>query len=149
MALDPQARLVLDAIAKQNRPELSTLSPDIAREDSLRRARSLPPGPEAVVSEESIPGPSQPMPVRVYRPPGSEGRVLPALVYFHGGGFVVGSLDQSDADCRRLATAVPCAVASVDYPLAPEHRFPEVPDACLAATRWVYDHAAELALDPR
>ena len=79
MALDPQARLVLDAIAKQNRPELSTLSPDIAREDSLRRARSLPPGPEAVVSEESIPGPSQPMPVRVYRPPGSEGRVLPAL----------------------------------------------------------------------
>ena len=76
------------------------------------------------------------------------GRPLPLLVFFHGGGFVVCDLGTHDALCRNLCAGAGCVVASVDYRLAPEHRFPAAPDDCLAATRWAAEHAAELGADP-
>lgn len=147
MPLDPQARVVLDAIAKLNQPDISTTEPALAREFSNARARSLPPGPDALVTARSFPGPHGDIPVRIYRPIGSEGRKLPVALHFHGGGFVMGSLDQADPDCRRVATGVPCTVVNVDYPLAPEQRYPAAPEACFAAVRYVHDHADELAID--
>src|SRR5205823_5254173 len=72
----------------------------------------------------------------------------PALVFFHGGGWVVGSIDGSDATCRSLANAAGCVVVSVDYRLAPEHKFPAAAEDCYAATRWVADNAGAIGVDP-
>jgi acetyl esterase len=115
----------------------------------LLRANTLPQGeptPVAAVENRTIPGPGGPLPVRIYRP--REGATLPLLVYFHGGGWVVGNLDSHDTVCRDLAIAGDCVVMAVDYRLSPEHRFPAAPDDCLAAVRWAADHAAELGIDP-
>src|SRR5690242_4752311 len=117
MPLDPQARFILDAIAQLNLPDITTLSPDAAKASAAQRAQRIPPGPDAAVEERSIPSPSGPMPVRIYRPLGSAQQRLPAVVFFHGGGFVIGNIQQADADCRRLATGVPCAAVNVEYPL--------------------------------
>jgi acetyl esterase len=113
----------------------------------LLRANTLPQGeptPIASIENRSIPGPGGPLPVRIYRP--REG-VLPLLVYYHGGGWVVGDLDSHDSVCRDLALAGDCVVMAVDYRLSPEHRFPAAPDDCLAALRWAAGHAAELGID--
>jgi acetyl esterase len=90
-------------------------------------------------------GPAGRQSVRVYRPR-SDGP-LPVLFYFFGGGWVVGSLDTSDAICRALAGMVPCVIVSVGYRLAPEHPFPAAVDDCYAAVKWVADHASELGAD--
>ena len=97
------------------------------------------------IFEIEIPGPAGPLPLRVYRPPG-EGP-FPVLMYFFGGGWVVGSLHTSDSICRALSTMVPCVVVSVGYRLAPEHPFPAAPDDCYAAVKWVADHASEIGAD--
>jgi acetyl esterase len=88
------------------------------------------------------------IPLRMYRPlVAVPDRPLPALVYFHGGGWVIGDLDTHDTLCRELANGAGCAVISVDYRLAPEHRFPAAFDDSLAATRWVRHQAGTLGLD--
>ena len=74
-------------------------------------------------------------------------RALPVLVYYHGGGWVIGDLETHDTLCRELANGAGCAVVAVDYRLAPEQRFPAAVDDCLAATYWIARHAAELGLD--
>ena len=99
------------------------------------------------VADRALPGPQGPVRVRVYDPEGSV-RPLPVLVYFHGGGWVYGSLDTHDGVCRALAARTPCVVASVDYRLAPEHRFPAAVEDAWAATAWVAEHAASLGADP-
>jgi len=101
------------------------------------------------VDELLVPGPADAPEVRVrrYRPTDHEGP-LPALVYIHGGGFVVGSLDLYDADARRIAAEVGALVLSVDYRLAPEHPFPAGLEDCYATLVWLTDHAAELGVDP-
>jgi acetyl esterase len=101
------------------------------------------------VDELLVPGPAGAPQVRVrrYRPTDLEAP-LPALVYLHGGGFVVGSLDLYDADCRRIAAEVNAVVVSVDYRLAPEHPFPAGLEDCYAALVWLADQAAELDVDP-
>jgi acetyl esterase len=87
--------------------------------------------------------------VRLYCPAGSEASdVLPALIYYHGGGWLLGGLDSHDVVCRRFANAARCRVVSVDYRMAPEARFPAAVDDSLAATQWVFDNAATLAIDP-
>ncbi|NWF30220.1 alpha/beta hydrolase [Streptomyces sp. PKU-EA00015] len=94
-----------------------------------------------------IDGPAGPLTLRVYRPEKESDEPLPVLVYFFGGGFVVGSLDTSEAICRALASMVPCVVVSVGYRLAPEHPFPAATEDCYAAVRWVAENASRIGAD--
>ncbi|HET9149648.1 MAG TPA: alpha/beta hydrolase [Alphaproteobacteria bacterium] len=94
-----------------------------------------------------IPGPGGSIPVRIYTPRDIPARPLPALVYYHGGGFVLGGLESYDAVCRALCNASGCLTIAVDYRLAPEHRFPAAVDDAEAALAWVAAHAEELAID--
>jgi acetyl esterase len=103
-------------------------------------------GPESVSGEDLVvPGPAGDIPVRVYRP-GAVDRP-PVLVYFHGGGFVIGNIAGSDRECRLMAEEAGCAVVSVEYRLAPEHPYPAAPDDCWAAVQWVVAHGDELNVD--
>jgi acetyl esterase len=99
----------------------------------------------ARVEDRTIPGPAQPIPIRVYWP--IIGRKLPVLVYFHGGGWVIGNLDQVDAQCRALANGAQCVVVNVDYRLAPEHKFPAAVEDAYAAVQYVSERAAEFDAD--
>lgn len=99
------------------------------------------------VTDRTIPGPHGDIAIRVYSPSESA-RALPMLVYFHGGGFVIGSLDSHDHVLRRLARHAGVVVVSIDYRLAPEHRFPVPVEDALAGARWCFEHAASLGADP-
>ena len=147
MALDPQARELLDGIEAMGNPPMWEQTPEDARAGFLMLAAIAGPPEEAVPAEDrSVPGPHGDIPVRVYRPK-SDGP-LPVVVYFHGGGFVIGDITTHDTTCHRIAAGVPAVVVSVDYRLAPEHAFPAAVDDCEAATQWVSAHAAELGADP-
>jgi acetyl esterase len=150
MALDPQAANVLELIVKAGRPPYHQLSPKEARQLFLEtRPASTPPAPQiGNVRDVTAEGPLGAIPLRVYRPAGaSDSRPLPALVYFHGGGWVIGDLETHDVICRQLTAEAGISVISVDYRLAPEHKFPAAVDDAWAATRWVAAHAADLAVD--
>jgi acetyl esterase len=145
--LHPQAKALLELIERVGLPPTHTLPPDEARRFYReRRSYTQPPVPEvASVAEMKADGT---IPLRLYRPLGSDAATaLPLLVYFHGGGWVIGDLDTHDTLCRELANGAGCAVASVDYRLAPEHPFPAAVDDAIAATRWLQRHAASLQLD--
>ena len=101
------------------------------------------------VEDRWIHGADDTLRVRVYEPEPRSSRARPLLLYFHGGGFVIGALDSHDAVCRHVAARARCVVASVDYRLAPEHRFPAAPRDAIAAFRWAASHAEELGVDPR
>jgi acetyl esterase/lipase len=101
----------------------------------------------ALVRDVAMPGPGGPLPLRVYSPTDAGAAPMPALVFFHGGGWVAGDFDTHDGLCRRLAAAAGCRVIAVGYRLAPEHPFPAAFDDALAATRWIATHAAELGVD--
>jgi acetyl esterase len=106
------------------------------------------PVPVGAVRNFTIPGPDGPIPSRLYLPPSEPGPAgHPMLVFFHGSGFVLLDLDTHDDLCRRLCAGASCLVLSVDYRLAPEHKFPAAPDDCLAATRWAAEHALSLGGD--
>src|SRR4029077_9578360 len=94
-----------------------------------------------------MPGPAGPLGLRVYTPVAAGGAALPAILYLHGGGFVVGDLDCYDGLCRTLANESGCRVISVDYRLAPEHPFPAAVDDCFAAFRWVQANASDISVD--
>jgi acetyl esterase len=146
MALHPQCRTFLDQLAAMGGPPLHELTPGEAR------ARVLPPElggeeqPVHTITNRKIPGDGGLLAVRVYRP--SAAPSLPGLVYFHGGGFVLGGLDMNDRPCRALANASGCVVVSVDYRLAPEHQFPAAADDAYAATAFVAANAASFGIDP-
>jgi acetyl esterase len=148
--LHPQAQAFLDLLAARGVPPTHTLSPDEARSIYRdRRAFTQPdPPPVAEMRELSADGPHGPIPLRLYRPMGSKAEaLLPVLVYYHGGGWVIGDLETHDTLCRQLANQAECAVLAVDYRMGPEHRFPAAVDDVLAATRWVRAHAASLGVD--
>lgn len=148
--LHPQARALLDFIEARGIPPTHTLSPAEARAFYRdRRAATQPEAPQvAQVRELKAEGPHGAIPMRLYRPLGAAAdAALPVLVYFHGGGWVIGDLDTHDVLCRSLANGAGCAVASIDYRMGPEHRFPAAVDDVLAATRWVRREAASLGLD--
>jgi acetyl esterase len=149
-ALDPQAKAVLDLILKSGRPAYHQLSPKDARQ-LFRETRpaSTPVPPEiGMVKELSAEAPLGPIPLRLYRPQGIPvATALPALVFFHGGGWVIGDLDTHDVLCRQLTAESGACVVAVDYRLAPEHKFPAAIDDAWAATRWIASHATELGVD--
>lgn len=146
MPLDPQAQAVVDQLALGKPPDFSTLEPAAVRK--LYDAAFATGGnaePVAHVENRTLPGPAGEIPVRVYRP--RPDGLLPALVYFHGGGWVICSLDTHDNLCRALANRAGCTVVSVDYRLAPEHRFPAALEDCYAAATWVAERGAALGVD--
>jgi acetyl esterase len=132
------------------RPPFETLTPDEARRAYSASRKLLQPPPEDVAesSDTTVAGPLGPIRVRLYRPAGTDASdVLPALVWYHGGGWLLGDLDSHDGVCRRFANAVRCRVISVDYRMAPEHVFPAAVDDCLAVTKFVFENAAALGVD--
>ena len=147
MPLDPQAKALFDALGITDR-KLEIMTPPAARElgKAMVAARRQM-GVEAVheVRDVRIPGPGGEIAVRIYRP--DMAAPAPALIYFHGGGWVLGDLESHDHVCRSLANRVPCMVLSVDYRLAPEAKFPAAVDDSMAATDWIAAHAAELGID--
>jgi acetyl esterase len=152
MTLHPQAQGVLDTLAKLGAAPLHTITPAQARIQfkESRQAIVAPTQEVAQAADQSIPGPGGMIPIRLYRPLGSRLHdKLPALVYFHGGGWVLGDLDTHDALCRALSNQARCAVINVDYRLAPEHKFPAAVEDAWVATRYVAEHAAELGVDPK
>lgn len=144
MPLDPQIQAVLEQMAALNAPPIHKLTPELVRMGIRMQAANAAdePVPVAQVVNRTIPGPAGELPVRIYTPAGSG--PFPALVFFHGGGWVIGDLDTHDTLCRSLCNGAGCVVVSVDYRLAPEHKFPAAPEDCYAATRWVAGHAAEI-----
>jgi len=104
--------------------------------------------PEDVASVEHhfVPGPTADLPVWIYRPRNSAAEPLPALVYFHGSGWVVANISVCDSFSRALANRTGCAIIAVNYQKAPEHKFPIPFDDCYAATQWVFDNGSELGL---
>ncbi len=144
--LDPDVVGLLEQFARAGRPPLNTLTPYEARAN----ARALvelrgDPVPVAAVENTSFPGPAGEISIRVYRPPG-EGP-FPLLVYYHGGGWVVCDLDTHDNACRTLCAGAQCVTVSVDYRLAPEHKFPAAFDDSYAAVEWAAANAAGLGAD--
>jgi acetyl esterase/lipase len=148
--LHPQAQQVCDLIAASGRPPIETLTPPQARQAYLASRAILQPEAEAVaeVLSLSATGPHGPIPLRYYRGNGvDKGRPQPALVYFHGGGWVIGDLESHDQVCRALANAIPAIVVAVDYRLAPEHKFPAAVEDAIAATRWIADNGERHGID--
>ena len=152
--LDSHFKTHLDAAAaeaaKNPPPPLDQLPPELVRAGyrAQRQAQDQNAPREVDIRDLSIPGPAGPIPARLYTPHGLAER-SGLLVYFHGGGFVIGDLETHDGHCRRMAVWGACRVVSVDYRLAPEHPFPAGHDDALAATKWAFDHAGELGADPR
>ena len=151
--LDPDARALLDLMVEKQIPPVHTVSPVEARAAYVARryATQRPPADVASVLNHQIPtaDPSVQIPARLYRPAQAPVTGAGALVYFHGGGWVIGDLDTHDGVCRELANQSGCVVISVDYRLAPEHPFPAAFNDCVTAFEWAVDQADALGIDPR
>jgi len=148
MPLDPQAKALLDALGITTLQPIETMTPQAARDRSkllLEARKQIGVEPVHQVRDLKIHGPAGEIPVRIYTP--DVPKPAPALVYFHGGGWVIGDLESHDAVCRALANQVPCVVASVDYRLGPEAKFPAAVEDSYAATEWIAAHAGELGID--
>lgn len=143
--LDPQVKALLDQMAAANQPAFHTQSPVDARAAMGSLVNVFGPGPDVhKVEDRKIPGPASEIPIRIYTPAGKPNGIL---VYFHGGGWVVGDLTSHDYVCRVFTNETGCTVVAVDYRLAPEYKFPAGPDDCYAATQWVSKNAASLGSD--
>jgi acetyl esterase/lipase len=149
MPLDPRAQRFLETLAAMNPPSALTLSVG-ERRAGLAHLLSFFGASDEVraVDQFELPGPDGALTVRAYTPIGAPvGERLPGMLFFHGGGLIAGTLDTHDPVCRSLSNASGCRLLSVDYRLAPEHRFPAaVRDGC-AATEWIAAHAEELYID--
>jgi acetyl esterase len=147
MPLDPQAEALLAQLTATGAPPLHTQSVATAR-TMMESFNGLLGEPEAVARavDRTVPGPAGDIPVRIYTPAGQA--PFPLLVYFHGGGWVLGGLETHDRICRSLANGAGSVVVSVDYRLAPEHKFPAAAEDCYAATAWAAGNAASLGADP-
>ena len=145
-ALEPHTQQFVDSLA--GAPPIHTLSPADAR-SVLERAQSAPVGkPSAQIEDITFPvGPTGSVPVRIVRPTGTA-QVLPVVLYFHGGGWILGDRDTHDRLVREIAVGVAAAVVFVDYARAPEARYPVAIEQAYAATRYVVDQSASLRIDP-
>jgi len=149
MPMHPQAQTVLDVMSELGLVVDASTDPVAIRQaiEAFAIAGRAAAEPVARVENRTVPGPAGEIPVRAYRP--ADEPALPLLLWFHGGGWTIGSLETHDNTCRSLANAVGCTVVSVDYRLAPEHKFPAAVDDAFAATQWVAEHAHELGGDPK
>jgi acetyl esterase len=150
--LHPQARALLRLMEEKGVPPTHTLTPADARTFYRQRRTFTQPDPPEVgaVRDLHATGPHGAIAVRSYRPRDArENAPLPVLVYYHGGGWVIGDLDTHDVLCRQLCNLSGCAVVAVDYRMGPEHRFPAAVDDALAAAHWVRAQADALRVDPR
>jgi acetyl esterase len=147
MPLDPQARAMIDRTAALNLPPTRQMTPAQARDSVRQRSAALPREEVASVRDHAVPVAGGAITVRVFTPRGAAPK--PALVYFHGGGWLTGDVETHEGICRTLANAAGCVVASVDYRLAPEFTFPTAAEDACAAMRWVAEHARELGVDAR
>lgn len=147
MPLHPQAHAALELMSQSGLTiDGSTNAADLREAIEAFAAAGRPLAePVYDVADRLIPTPDGDVPSRVYRP--GPAVPLPALVFFHGGGWVIGSLDTHDVTVRSVANRAGCVVVSVDYRLAPEHRFPAAVDDAYAVTDWVVQHADELGVD--
>jgi acetyl esterase len=145
MALHPQTQALLDELAKAGDFDLTTLPPAAMRDVYRQMSAARSEVPVGAVADRTIPGPNGPIPIRVYTPGSASGA---AIVYFHGGGWVIGGLDTHDPTCRALANAAGTTVVSVDYRLAPEHKYPAAAEDCYAGLRWVAEYGREIGIDP-
>ena len=146
--LHPQIQEVLRVMAEAKLRPIEAMTPAEAREqmEATARARKAEPLPVAKVEERMIPGPAGEIRLRFYWPQAAG--PVPAILYYHGGGHVIGSLDTHDFVARNLCGGAEALVASVDYRMGPEHRFPAAVDDSFAALNWVYANAANLGADP-
>jgi acetyl esterase len=147
MALDPQAEAFLKQAAEAGAPPLESLTVSEARE--FLRTLFGPQGerePIKRVEDRVVDAGGARLPIRIFTPEGAG--PLPILVFFHGGGWVLGDCESYDTPCRALANAAGCIVISVEYRLAPEHKFPTAPEDCYAATLWAVRNASSLGGDP-
>lgn len=144
MTLDPQARWVLDLAEKSGQPPLETLTPEETKAVYEERAKKLTfkDVPIGKTIDLDIPGPGGPLPLRIYQPTALRD-TLPVLVYYHGGGWVIGSRDTHDSLCRLIAEEGPFIVVSVDYRMGPEHPFPAAVEDAIAAYIWAGAHITE------
>jgi acetyl esterase len=153
--LHPQIRQVLEAMAKAELRPIEAMTPAEARAqmEATARARKAEPLLVAKVEERTIPGPGGEIRLRLYwppppYPPPRAGEGVPAIVYYHGGGHVIGSLDTHDLVARNLCAGADALIASVDYRMGPEHKFPAAVEDSFAALGWVHANAASLGADP-
>jgi acetyl esterase len=151
--MDPHIKAMLDEqaalAAGQEMPPLDALPPAMIRAGyrMQRQAQNLNAPKDVEARDLQVDGAEGPIGARLYTPAGASA-TTPGLIYFHGGGFAIGDLETHDGHCRRLTSFAGVRVLAVDYRLAPEHPFPAGHDDCLAATRWAFDHAAEIGFDP-
>jgi acetyl esterase len=150
--LHPQIQTALEAMQSFNLRPFEAMTPAEARGqmEAMAASRKAAPLPIAGIENRAIPGPAGEISVRIYRPnaAGVGAKPLPAIVYYHGGGHVIGSLDSHDLVARNLCAGVEAVVVSVDYRMGPEHRFPAAVDDSVAALDWVSANAAKLGADP-
>jgi len=150
MPLDPSARRFLGALAATNPPSARSLTVAERRRALLNLMGFFGPVEEvARIDNATVPGAEDQRAVRIYTPIGAPAGPLPALVFFHGGGLVAGSLESHDGLCRSLANASGCRVIALDYRLAPEHRFPAAISDCWSATQWIAGNAAQFDINPK
>jgi acetyl esterase len=151
VVLDPDAAFVYKAFQEAGRPPFETLTPAEARASYLQGRDVTNPEPPELKSAKpfSIPSPSGAIPARIYTPTQlrQASGLAPCLVFFHGGGWVIGDLDSHDVVCRKLAHEGELIVISVDYRLAPEHKFPAAVDDAIEATKWIAANAKQLGID--
>jgi acetyl esterase len=146
--LEPVTKAFVDSLTAAGRPPLYTLSPAQAR-SVLAQAQARPTAKlPASIEDTTFPvGPTGSVRIRIVRPPDARGRVLPAIMHFHGGGWILGDKDTHDRLTRELAVETDAAVVFVDYDRSPEARYPTAIEQAYAATRFVAEHAPDLGMD--
>ena len=149
MPLDPLMKAFLDQMALQPTPKLWQMPPALARETMIAMTQLIGPKdvPIGKVLNRTIPAPHGEIPIRAYTPVAGGAEPMPTMVYFHGGGWVIGNLDTHDGVCRILANESCCRVVAVDYRLSPEHKFPAAVEDAFAAVKWIEANASDMGVD--
>ena len=148
MQLKPEVKALLQAFANNPVPPLEQLPLEEARRGYEQSSKIMSKAEKLAKTEDrKINGYDGEIQIRIYTPEGSEESKLPAILYYHGGGWVIGSIETHDALCHTLANEAGCKVVSVDYSLAPESKFPVAAEDSYLAAKWVFDNAAALNID--